>query len=94
MVILLATAFVGATIVIHATATWDALGAVIVSHVGLGANDGLDALLLALFVELDNAIHVAVVGNAKSRLTIFNCFFYESIEARCTVEHGVLGVDV
>jgi hypothetical protein len=52
------------------------------------------ALLLALFVELDNAIHVAVVGNAESRLAIFNCFFYESIEARCTVEHGVLGVDM
>jgi hypothetical protein len=66
----------------------------VVSHVGLGADDWLDALFLALFVELDNAIHVAVVGNSESRLAIFNCFFYESVEAGCTVEHGVLGVDV
>ena len=48
----------------------------VVSHVGLSADDRLDALLLALFIELDNAVHVAVVGNSESRLAIFNGLFY------------------
>ena len=74
VVILLLAAFVRTTVVVHLSAARNAFCAVIKCHVGLGADDGLDALLLALFVEVDDAVHVAVIGDAQCRLSILYCF--------------------
>ena len=37
----------------------------LMSHVRLGANDWLDAFFFALFIEINDAIHVAVIGHSK-----------------------------
>ena len=94
VVILLLTTFVGAAVVIHLAATRDAFCAVVECHVGLGTDDGLDALLLALFVEVDDSVHIAVIGNAQRRLAVLHSFRHEFIEARRTVQHGELGVNM
>ena len=39
----------------------------LMSHVCLGANDWLDALLFTLLIEIDDAVHVSVIGHAKRR---------------------------
>ena len=80
--------------VVDATSPRRSLGAVIVGHVGLGADDRLDALSLALLVELQGAVHVAVIGDADRRLAVADRFGHHLIEARCTVEHREFGVDV
>ena len=45
----------------------------IMSHIGLSTKNWLDALLNAFFVELDNAVHIAVISNAESLLTVRDC---------------------
>ena len=94
MVILLASTFIDSTVVVHFSATRNALGAVVVCHVGLGANDWLNALLTTFVVKLDNAVHVAVIGNTQCWLAIFYSLSNQLIEARCSVEHGVFGMNV
>ena len=94
VVVLLASALVDASVVVHTSATCNAFGAVVVSHIGLGADDGLNALLTTFVIELDNAIHVAVVGDAQCRLTIGNSFCHQLVEARCAIEHGVFRMNV
>ena len=94
VVVLLLTAFVRTAVVVHFSATRNAFCAVIKRHVGLGADNGFDALLLALFVEVDDSIHVAVVGNSQCRLAILHGFRDQFIEARCSVEHGEFGVNM
>jgi hypothetical protein len=63
-------------------------------HVGLDAEHWLDPLTRALFVELDDPVHVAVVCDAKCRLTVFYGFGNKLTEARGPIEHGVFGVDM
>jgi hypothetical protein len=41
-----------------------------VSLISLHPDDWLDALGLAFLIEIKNAVHVAVVGHAESRLTV------------------------
>ena len=72
VVVLLAPTFIGSAVVVHLAAARNSLCAVIVGHVRLGTQNGFNALLLTFLVEVDDAIHVAVVCNTKSRLTIFN----------------------
>ena len=46
------------------------LGPVVVGHVGLGAEDGLDPLGLAGPVEVEDPVHVAVIRDAQGRLPV------------------------
>ena len=63
-------------------------------HIGLCAKDGLDALLRAFFVELNDSIHVAVIGNAESLLTVGDCLRDQFIKTSCPIEHGVFSMNV
>ncbi len=83
-----------ATGIIDAPASGGSLVAAVVGHVGLGADDRLYALLATLLVEVENAVHVAVVGDAEPGLAILNCLRDEFVESRCTIEHRELGVNV
>ncbi|CAB4762576.1 unannotated protein [freshwater metagenome] len=46
------------------TTTWS-LRAMLVSHIGLGANDWLYTVLITFAIEIENPVHVAVVGYAE-----------------------------
>ena len=80
--------------VIHATASRRTLAAVVVGHVGLGADDRLDALPIALPVEVEHPVHVAVVGHPDRRLSVLDGLRDEFVETRRSIEHGEFGVDV
>ena len=71
-----------------------ALAAVVVGHVGLGADDRLDALLAALLVELQRAVHVAVIGDPDRRLPVGHRLGHQLVEPGRAVQHRELGVDV
>uniref|UniRef100_A0A6J7NAW3 Unannotated protein n=1 Tax=freshwater metagenome TaxID=449393 RepID=A0A6J7NAW3_9ZZZZ len=71
-----------------------AFAAVIMGKVCLDAENRLDPLLVALLVEVQDAVHVPVVGDADSGLTVGDRLGHEGIEPCRTVEHRVLGVDV
>ena len=94
VVVLLAAAFIGSTVVIKTAPARDAFGTVIMCHVGLSTKNRFDALLHAFFVELNDAIHVAVVSNAESLLTIRHSLRDQFIKTGRSVEHGVLSVNV
>ena len=70
------------------------LGPRLVGQVDLGADDRLDALFPTAPVEVEDAVHVAVIGDAEGRLTVDDRGVDHIIEARRAVEHRVLGVDV
>jgi hypothetical protein len=80
--------------VVDAAPAGRALVPAVVGHVGLGAEDGLDALGPALPVEVQDAVHVAVVGDADRRLTVGHRRPHDLADAGRAVEHRVLGVDV
>ena len=63
-------------------------------HVRLGTDDGFNSLLLTLTVEVEDPVHVAVIGNAKRGLTIGHRCRNKFIETRGAVEHGELGVNM
>ena len=56
-------------------------------HIGLGTNDWFDALLLAGFVEVENAVHVAVVGNPDGGLSVGARCSNDLVDSGRTVEH-------
>jgi len=60
-------------------------------HVGLGADDRRDAALAALFVEVEDAVHVAVIGDRQSGLAIGHRSGNQISDPRRPVEHRVLG---
>ena len=64
MVVHLATRFGIAARIVDLPATTWSLCAMLVSHVGLGADNWLDALFVAFAIKIENAIHISVVGNA------------------------------
>ena len=70
------------------------LAAVVVGHVGLGADDRLDPLLAALLVELEGAVHVAVIGHPDRRLAVGDGLGHQLVQPGGAVEHRELGVDV
>ena len=63
-------------------------------HVGLGADDGRDTGVARGAVEVEDAIHVAVVGDAHRRLTIGRRPRHDVGDPGRAVEHGELGVQV
>jgi hypothetical protein len=46
----------------------------LVRHVRLSADDWLNSFFFALFIKIDNAIHVAVIGHAKGWHSFGSCF--------------------
>ena len=67
---------------------------VVVDQVDLTADDRLDAVLRARLVELDRAVHHAVVGEAEGRLTELRRALGQRVDLAGAVEQRVLGVDV
>ena len=63
-------------------------------EVALHAQHRLDVRVARRFVEREDAVHVAVVGDADRRLTVGRGRRDHFIDPRCTVEHRVLGVKV
>ncbi len=63
-------------------------------HVGLEPDDGVDALLAARLVEVDGAVHVAVVGHADRRLPVGHRGAHHVGDPRRAIEHRVLGVQM
>ena len=68
--------------------------AALVGHVGLAADDGLDAPVLALGVEIDGAIEGAVVGDRQGVHAQFNGLVDQVRDSADPVQHAVLGVVV
>ena len=66
----------------------------VVDEVGLEAEQRLDAVLLGRLVELDGAVHDAVVGQADGRLAVGGGALGELVDVARAVEQRVLGVDV
>ena len=67
---------------------------VVVDEVDLAAHDRLDAVLAGGLVELDRAVHDAVVGQAEGRLAEVGGALGERVDLARAVEQRVLGVDV
>ena len=63
-------------------------------HIDLAADDGADALLFALLVKIDDAVHDAVVGNSDSGLSQRLGTLYQSLDAAGAIEEAVFAVDV
>ena len=72
----------------------DRFGADVVAEVRLEAEDRLDPVLLARLVELDGAVHHAVVGEPEGGLAEGGGALREAVDVAGAVEQRVLGVDV
>ena len=66
----------------------------VVDEVDLTADDRLDAVLGAGLVELDRAVHHAVVGQAERRLAELRRARRQRVDLARAVEQRVLGVHV
>jgi hypothetical protein len=69
-------------------------GGVIVDQIDLTADDRLDAVLCACLVELDGAVHHAVVGQAERRLAELGGPRRQGVDLARAVQQRVLGVHV
>ncbi len=90
---LLAALDIAAGVVHPAPAHW-ALVARLARHVGLRADDGHDVLGPARLVEVQDPVHVPVVGDPERGLPVGCRGRYQIFDPRRTVEHGELGVGV
>ena len=70
------------------------LGAVLVRLVELGADDRRDADVARRLVHVEDAVHVAVVGDPDRRLAVVRRGRDDIADPRRTIEHRVLGVHV
>ena len=66
----------------------------LLGHVGLDADDGLDVVVLALAVEVQDPVHVAVVGDAQRGLAVGGRGRDELVEPGGAVQYRVLRVGV
>ena len=66
----------------------------VVDEVDLAADDRLDAVLRARLVQLDGAVHHAVVGQRQGRLVERRGALRERVDLARAVEQRVLGVNV
>ena len=69
-------------------------GGVVVDQVDLAADDRLDVMRFAGLVELDGAVHHAVVGQAQCRLAELGGPLGQRLDLAGSIEQRVLGVDV
>ena len=70
------------------------VGLVVVDEVDLAADDRLDAVLPGGLVELDGAVHDAVIGEPERGLAEGCGARGEIVDLACAVQQRVLGVDV
>ena len=63
-------------------------------HVGLGPDDRVDARLPAGGVEVEDAVHVPVVGDAQRRLAVGHRRLHQVLDPGGPVQHRELGVGV
>ena len=63
-------------------------------HVGLGPDDRVDARRPAGGVEVEDAVHVPVIGDPKSRLAVGHRRLDQLTDPGGSVQHGELGVGV
>ena len=63
-------------------------------HVGLCADDGRYAALAALLVEVEDSVHVAVIGDRQRRLAVRLGRGHHVGDPRRAVEHRVFGMGV
>ena len=68
------------------------LEAGVVGHVGLGPDDRRDARRATRLVEVEDPVHVAVVGDAHGGLAVGDRGVDDVADPRRSVEHRVLGV--
>ena len=80
--------------IIHATPAGGALGAMVVGLVELRTDDRLHAVLTGRLVEVEDAIHVAVVGDPDRGLTISRGRRHHVAHTSSTIEHRELGVQM
>lgn len=73
---------------------WFFVKARAVGNIGLNADDGLDAFLLACFVKFNRAIKVAVVGERERRHAVFFCLFHQRGNFGESVKQAVVAVGV
>ena len=84
---------VAAGVVLAAPAS-GSLRAVLVGLVELGADDRLEAVVLGRPVEVEDAVHVAVVGDPDRRLAVGGRLGHHVADPRRPVEHRELGVQM
>ena len=92
VVVELATAVDLASRVVDPSPPRRPLETAVVGHVGLGADDRVDALGLGLLVEVEHPVHVAVIGDAQARLAVGSGGGDDLADAGRAVEHRELGV--
>ncbi len=92
VVVELLASFSLATGVVEAAAALWSVEARVRRHVRLDANDRRDALRFALRVEVEDPVHVPVVGDRERRLVIGDGRVDEVGDAGRAVEHRELGV--
>ena len=63
-------------------------------HVHLATDDGLDALLFALFVKVDDTVHRTVVGDGQGRLTQLLGASHQPRNTAGAVQQRIFGVYV
>ncbi len=63
-------------------------------HVGLGADDRRDLVCFAGPVEVQDAVHVPVVGDSQRGLAVRGCGPDHLVHSRCPVEQRILRVGV
>ena len=80
--------------VIGAAGAIGAFGARLVCQVDLASDDRLDPGVAAALVELEDPVHVAVIGDSQGRLTVGNRRVDGVVDTRGTVEHRILGMDM
>ena len=90
---LLATLDIAAGVV-HPTSAHRTFVSRFAGHVGLGSDDGHDVLSPAGLVEVEDPVHVAVVGDAEGWLSVRHRRVHQILDTRRTIEHGELGVGV
>ncbi|CAB4634306.1 unannotated protein [freshwater metagenome] len=92
VVIRFAATFGFAAGIVHTPAPSRSLGSVVVGLVELRADNRLNPDFFRCFVEIENAIHVPVVSDADSGLTIGGSGSHHIAHARSAVEHRELGM--
>ena len=80
--------------VVESATAGGSFAARLVRHVRLGAQHRLDSLLPALPVEVDDPVHVAVIGDADRRLAVRDRSRHDVLDPGRSVQQRILGVDV
>ena len=80
--------------VVHLAPPHRPLVAGLAGHVGLGPDDRIDPRLLAGGVEVEDAVHVPVIGDPESRLAVGGSRLDQIGDPGSPVQHRELGVRV